>query len=36
MATINDAILTNKFLGIKRIDTSFSSSVITSSDLQNV
>ena len=36
MATINDAILTNKFLGIKRIDTSFSSLVITSSDLQNV
>lgn len=36
MTTVNDAILTNRFLGIKRIDTSFSSSAITSSDLQNV
>ncbi|MCR5265114.1 MAG: hypothetical protein K6E29_00795 [Cyanobacteria bacterium RUI128] len=36
MVTKNSSILSNKFLGINRINTSFSSSGITASDLQNV
>ena len=36
MTTVNDAILCNNFGGINRINSSFSSSVITASDIQNV
>lgn len=36
MTTFSDSIITNNFCGIKRINSSFSSSVISASDMQNV
>ncbi|MCD8378547.1 MAG: hypothetical protein LUB59_07150 [Candidatus Gastranaerophilales bacterium] len=36
MTTYNDYLLCNNFAGIKRINSSFSSSVISASDIQNV